>query len=74
LSVISSDVTKDFRKLSIDTLLIRGEKDTFTPLSDARHIRMNIRDSNLIIMDGKNHSIHLQSPLELSKILLEAAK
>lgn len=74
LSVISSDLTKDFRKLSIDTLLIRGEKDTFTPLSDAKHIRMNIKDSKLIIMNGKNHSVHLQSPLELSKILLEAVK
>lgn len=74
LNVISNDLTKNFRELDIDTLLIRGEKDTYTPLSDGRHIRMNIKDSDLIIMDGKNHSIHLQSPLELSKILLEAAK
>lgn len=70
LNIISNDLTSTFQKIKIPTLLIWGAKDTMTPLSDGNHIRLNIKASDMIILDNEQHSIHLKNPLELSKHIL----
>ena len=71
LNVIWHDLSKELLRLKLPTLLIRWEKDTFTPLSDARKIRLLIKGSKLVILNNAPHSIHIKTPLELSNTLIE---
>lgn len=70
LNMIGTDMLETFRKIHIPTLLLRWEKDTFTPLWDAKKIRLNIPDSQMIIIPNQAHSIHLKNPIELSRNIL----
>lgn len=70
-NMISSDLKEDIKNIDLDTLLIRWEKDTYTPLSDAYFMRENIKKSKLVILDNEKHWIHLQNPKRLTKTILE---
>jgi len=74
LNMIWTDMTEEFLKIKIPTLLLWWEKDSLTPLSDAWYMRLNIKDSEIIVLEGQGHSIHLQNPIELSRNILEFLK
>jgi len=71
LNMINSDLQEVFPKIDKDTLLIWGENDTYTPLSDGRKIHKLIKNSKLVIIKDVRHGIHLQKPDELVKVILE---
>lgn len=71
LNMISSDLTEDFQTLDIETILLWWEKDTSTPMSDAKYMRLNIKDSELVTIPWQGHSIHIQNPIELCNTLLK---
>ena len=71
LNMINSDLQDNFPKIDKDTLLIWGENDTYTPLSDGRKIHNLIKNSKLVIIKDVRHGIHLQKPDELVKVILE---
>ena len=71
LHMIWSDMTQQFRLIRVKTLLLWWEKDTATPLRDAAFMRANIKGSEIQILSGHGHSIHLESALKLSKSILE---
>ena len=56
LNLINSDLTPEFRKISIPTLIIWGEDDRITPLSDGQLINKLIKNSKLKIVKGARHS------------------
>jgi len=64
-NIIWEDLKDDIKKIDIDTLLIRWEKDTYTPTSDAYFFRNNIKKSKLVILDWETHWIHLKNPIRL---------
>lgn len=70
LNMISSDLSDEFEKIEIDTLLIWWREDTYTPLSDWLKMRNNIKKSKLVILDNEKHWIHLKSPEKLTNTFL----
>ena len=71
LNMINSDLQDVFPKIKKNTLLIRGENDTYTPLSDGKKIQNLIKNSKLVVIKDVRHGIHLQKPEELVKVILE---
>ena len=71
LNMINSDLQDIFPKMDKDTLLIWGENDTYTPLSDGKKIHNLIKNSKLVIIKDVRHGIHLQKPEELVNVILE---
>ncbi|MEA3387175.1 MAG: hypothetical protein U9Q66_02040 [Patescibacteria group bacterium] len=48
--MISSDLKEEISSINVDTLLIRGVDDTYTPLSDGNYMRDNIKKSKIITL------------------------
>ena len=71
LNMISSDLKDEIKKIDNHTLLIWGEKDSYTPVSDAYFMRKNIKNSKLVILDNETHWIHLKNPKRLVETFLQ---
>lgn len=70
INMISSDLQEDIKKIGTDTLLIWWEKDNYTPLSDWKIMRKNIKKSKLVIIENEKHWIHLKNPEKLCKTFI----
>lgn len=55
VKLVNEDLTDKIAKISAPTLLIWGDKDTATPLSDAKIMNKNIKDSGLVIYENCSH-------------------
>lgn len=71
LNMISSDLKKDLKKIKEKTLLIWWEKDNYTPISDWKIMKNEIKNSKLIILTSETHWIHLKNPNLLLKTFLK---
>ncbi|MBU2578852.1 alpha/beta hydrolase [Patescibacteria group bacterium] len=69
--VIGEDLIPYLSQISTPCLLIWGEKDKMTPLSDAYLMKKKIQNSKLEIVPGAGHSIHLESPEKLVEKILK---
>jgi pimeloyl-ACP methyl ester carboxylesterase len=71
--LIAQDLTPGLSKITVPTLIIWGEKDDATPLSDAEVMHKNIKNSKLIVIPNTGHSPHKTHPkevaLEISKFI-----
>jgi pimeloyl-ACP methyl ester carboxylesterase len=56
--VVSYDIQKDAKKVSIPTLLIYGEQDRITPPSHGKILSSLIRNSKLEIINDAGHFVH----------------
>jgi pimeloyl-ACP methyl ester carboxylesterase len=71
LNMISSDLSEEIKNIKTPTLLIRWEKDTYTPLSDWKFMNENIKNSKLIVLEWMKHWIHLKNPEKLVDVFFE---
>jgi len=55
VKVVNSDYKDRLHKIKSPTLLIWGEKDTATPLSDAKFMKSKISDSGLVTVKNAGH-------------------
>ncbi|MCR5503323.1 MAG: alpha/beta hydrolase [Lachnospiraceae bacterium] len=62
VSAISEDLTEYLSKISAETLLIWGEKDSATPLSDGKLMEERIPDSGLAVIPGAGHFCFAERP------------
>lgn len=69
VSLVNTDLRDILHKISCPTLLIWGENDTATPLSDAKIIEKSIRDCGLCIIKGTGHFSFLERPFEAHSII-----
>lgn len=60
--IVSEDLTPLLGDITAQTLILWGEADKMTPLSDARLMKQKIRRSRLVIVPGGSHSLNLDSP------------
>jgi len=60
-NVVSEDLSTILNKISIPTLIIWGEKDEDTPISDASFFEKNIRNSKLIVIPNASHFSYLDN-------------
>ena len=73
IEIISHDYQETLSKIQAKTLIIWGDKDLDTPLSDAYIIKKLIPDSKLIIIPG-THFAYLEEPKEFCKIVTKFIK
>jgi len=71
LKATKEDLKKESKKIKIPTLIIWGEVDQLTPLSDAYVLKNNIANSELKIIPQIGHSPHLKAPEAVIKFVLD---
>lgn len=71
--VLSKSVNQDLRRfmpsISAPTLLIWGELDTATPLSDAKIMNRLIPDSGLVVFPGAGHFSFVDNPYQSAAVV-----
>lgn len=69
LNLISYSLTETFKKISVPTLVIWGQDDKITPLSDGREISKLISGSKFEIIENAHHSPQFSNPKEVFEII-----
>lgn len=70
LNVINEDISKDFSKISIPTIIIWGERDSVTPIQHAYFIKEQIPGAKLEVLPKIDHNLNKENPkLLIEKIL-----
>ncbi len=69
VNVVNTDLRHLLPSFSCPTLLIWGENDTDTPLSDAKIIESLIKDSGLCVIKNAGHFAFLDNPVQTAAIL-----
>jgi pimeloyl-ACP methyl ester carboxylesterase len=67
--VISEDLSTDAAHLKLPTLLVWGEDDLVTPISEGRKLNELIEDSKLHILHGAGHFVHQQKTDEVAELI-----
>lgn len=67
--VVNEDLTDRLPLISAPALLIWGENDTATPLSDAKKMARLIPDSGLVSFPGCGHYSFLDNPVQFRAVL-----
>lgn len=66
LNLLESDQNLDFSKIRTKTLIIWGELDRTTPLSDGRQMEKKIKNSEFVIIKNARHSPQFTNPNAVS--------
>lgn len=69
VSLVNTDIRDILHKISCPTLLIWGENDTATPLSDAKIIESLIPDCGLCVLKNCGHFAFCEKPFEANAII-----
>lgn len=70
-NLISVDLTPQLKNIHIPTLIIWGEQDRSTPVSDAHLMHQSIPNSRLYILPEAGHSPHATHPKEVASEILK---
>lgn len=70
-NVVSEDLVKILKNISVPTLIIWGNKDKITPLIFAYLIKQKIKNSKLLILKNAGHFSFLDQPEKFVKNLTE---
>ena len=69
VSLVNTDLRDIIHNIKCPTLLIWGENDTATPLSDAKIIKDLIPDAGLCVINGAGHYSFCEQPYQTAAIL-----
>lgn len=69
VSLVNTDIRDLLPNIKCPTLLIWGENDTATPLSDAKIIESLINDAGLCVIKGTGHFSFVERPFEANAII-----
>lgn len=69
VKVVNEDLEPYINEIKVPTLLIWGENDTATPLSDGKRMEELIKDSGLVLVKNAGHYSYLENPYLVSKVL-----
>lgn len=69
VSLVNTDLRDIIPNIDCPTLLIWGDKDTATPLSDAKIIESLIKDSGLCVLEGAGHFAFCEQPFRAHAII-----
>ncbi|MBP5733025.1 MAG: alpha/beta hydrolase, partial [Lachnospiraceae bacterium] len=59
---VNEDLTGLLPKIQQDTLLIWGDKDTATPIGDAKIMEEKLPHNGLVVLTGAGHFSYLEQP------------
>jgi pimeloyl-ACP methyl ester carboxylesterase len=68
LKIISEDLTDSAKKITVPSLLIWGENDTETPLSDGQRFNRLINNSQLEVLKA-GHFVHKEKSQEVAELI-----
>lgn len=71
LNIIKEDLSSAASAMTTPTLLIWGQHDTQTPLSDATRLSQLIRNARLKIINGAGHFVHKEDPHGVAALIRE---
>ena len=71
---VNEDLRKRFPDIKVPTLLIWGENDTATPLSDAKLMQKGIPDAGLVSFPNCGHYSFLDNPFGFKAVIREFFK
>ncbi|MDO8481632.1 MAG: alpha/beta hydrolase [bacterium] len=71
LNIIREDLSAIARNISVPTLIIWGEKDDTTPISEGKRLNQFISGSKLQVLNGAGHFVHRERPTEVAKMIRE---
>lgn len=66
---VNEDLTDLLPKVEQDTLLIWGDKDTATPITDAKLMEERIPNAGLVVLKGAGHFSFLEQPMIFRNIM-----
>ena len=66
---VNEDLTELLPCIKQDTLLIWGDKDTATPISDGKLMEEKIAGSGLCVLEGCGHFSFLEKPMQFKSIM-----
>jgi len=69
VKVVNEDLVPYMSGIKAPTLLVWGENDTATPLSDAKIMEKHIPDAGLCVIKGAGHFSFVERPYEVHAIL-----
>jgi pimeloyl-ACP methyl ester carboxylesterase len=69
LKVINEDLSETARQVSIPTLLIWGEDDIVTPVSEGKKLHSLIPNSELRVLIGAGHFVHQQKADDVAELI-----
>lgn len=67
--VVNEDLSDRLSSINAPTLLVWGENDTATPLSDAKKMEKLIPDAGLVSFPGCGHYSFLDNPIQFAAVL-----
>lgn len=67
--VVNEDLKHCMPAIACPTLLVWGEDDTATPISDARYMERHIPDAGLVSFPGAGHYSFLDRPAQFAAVL-----
>lgn len=65
----ATDASREFAKLSLPTLIVRGGKSKEFPALEAKHMASSRKLTSLVTIEGAGHFVHAEKPLEFTKAL-----
>ncbi|KKU86709.1 MAG: hypothetical protein A2667_02915 [Candidatus Wildermuthbacteria bacterium RIFCSPHIGHO2_01_FULL_47_27] len=72
--IVAEDLSLFLPRISAPTMLVWGDKDEATPLSDAHFIKQQLRNANLKIIQGAGHRLNFEAPEKVAEIIGEFLK
>lgn len=69
VKVVNEDLTDLFELVTVPALLIWGEADTATPLSDARLMESKMKDAGLVVIPGCGHYSFLEGQAMFNRVM-----
>ena len=70
-AIISEDLVSVLPNISVPTLVVWGDMDTFVPLRDGKEITAKIKDSTLDVIHNATHKLPYESPKEFADSVLK---
>lgn len=72
--VISEDLKSDLKKIKVPTLILWGEKDSFTPLDDGRLMNQLIPNSSFLVFPDVGHDLPFSLPEKVAWSIINFVK
>lgn len=69
--ILREDLTQTLTLISTKTLVLWGDKDTYTPITDSRIVLKNLKTKKFIVYKNVNHAIHLNNQQQMVKDILK---
>jgi len=69
VKVVNEHMLEELKKITCPVLLIWGDKDTATPLSDGKMMEKLLHDAGLVVLSGTGHFSYLEKPHEFLHIV-----